>query len=154
MEEGSESGPARAPPLLSWAGLELLGWSSEEMEAPWHLRSEGAEQLSEAWLAGRVEMTAVISHLCITACIFESCRPLRPWLECHLFHKASLIQLIPTSPRLPGAPSHTPQLAVTADHFILQTLRAEPRTVICLPGRHGAPPPPWERAFAENVQRV
>ena len=40
-------------------------------------------------------MTAVISHLPITSCISEARCPLRPWLECHLFHKASLIPLIP-----------------------------------------------------------
>lgn len=64
------------------------------------------EGLSEAWFSGRVKMTAVISHVCITSCIFESCHPLRPWLECYLFHKASLIPLIPTSQHLPRAPPY------------------------------------------------
>lgn len=99
-------------------------------------------------------MTAVISHLRITARICESCRPLRPWLECHLFHKASLIPLIPASERPPGAPSHTPQSSVTAAHFILQTSRAEPCAVICRPGGHGASQRPQERVFAECVGRV
>ena len=72
-------------------------------------------------------MTAVISHLSITSCISEACRPLRPWLECHLFHKASLIPLIPASRRLPGAPSHVPQFS-RGDSFHPLDLkgRAEP----------------------------
>lgn len=64
-------------------------------------------------------MTAVISHLHITVRIFESCHPLRPWLEYHHFHKASLIPLIPTSQCLPRAPCHIPQLSVTETHFSL-----------------------------------
>lgn len=56
-------------------------------------------------------MTAVISHLPITSCISEACCPLRPWLECHLVHKASLIPLIPTSQRPPRAPSRIPQFS-------------------------------------------
>lgn len=50
-------------------------------------------------------MTAVIPQLCITSCVFGACHTLRPWLECYLFLKASLIPLIPTSQRLPWEPS-------------------------------------------------
>lgn len=54
---------------------------------------------------GRVKTTAVISAApptpVITARIFKSCHPLRPWLECHLSHKALLILLIPVSQHPP-----------------------------------------------------
>lgn len=63
-------------------------------------------------------MTVVISHLPVTSRIFESCHPLRPRLECHLFHKASLIPLIPASQRPPGSPSHILQFSVAPTHFI------------------------------------
>ena len=75
----------------------------------------------KAWFSGRVKMTAVISHVCITSCISESCPPLRPWLESYLFHKASLIPLISASQHPPRAPSHIPQFSVPETHFTLQT---------------------------------